>query len=96
MVNGLTTYKTGQYSMTTIVATLKFVTLKLRQCRDVTTTRSVSNTVRAVVTRHTNVQIEVYCYGNKSGSEICYRCKSDYNDSVDFTMFQPITIPQSH
>ena len=52
--------------MTTIV-----VTLKLRQCRDVTTTRLVSNTVTVAVTRHTNVQIEVHCYGNKSGSEIC-------------------------
>ena len=60
------------------------------------TTRLVSNTATVVVTRHTNSQIEVHCYGNKSSSEICYSCKSNYNDRVDFTMFQPITILQSH
>ena len=60
------------------------------------TTRSVSNMETVAVTRHTNVNIEAHCYGNKSGSEICYGCKSDYNDGVDFAMFQPITILQSH
>ena len=51
------------------------------------TTRSVSNVVKVAVTRHRNVQIEVDCYSNKSGSEICYGCKSNYNDGVDFTMY---------
>ena len=96
MVNSLTTYNTVQYSMPTIVLKLKLFALKLRQCRDVMTPKSVSSMVTVVVTRHTNDQIEVHCYGNKFSSEICYGCKSDYNDGVIFTMFQLITIPQSH
>ena len=56
----------------------------------------VASLTTVAVTRHRNVQIEVGCYGNKSSSEICHGCKSNYNEGVDFTLFQPITILQSH
>ena len=60
------------------------------------TTRTFSSTVTVVVTWHTSSQIEVQCFGYKSGTNTLYGYKSDYNVSINFTVFQAISIWQSH